>query len=192
MYHFNDTGLDLVHIIQIATIVFQESRDINQILNFSALRLASPNLKRNLELTLQIFQLLATTESVILRNNHLVFIVFFARQFLILPTFLQRWFNREWTRVRTRTRVVIGLVYYAMTLPGCDDDGAECIQARVSVGGRGACHPGGLHVSGTRLDRLPFPCLQDPFKCLTARRRPPGIAGIIILYRRTARENRLF
>lgn len=52
MYHFNDTGLDLVHTIQIATIVFQESRDINQILNFSALRLASPNLKRNLELTL--------------------------------------------------------------------------------------------------------------------------------------------
>lgn len=49
---------------------------------------------------------------------------------------------------RTRTRVVIGLVYYAMTLPGCDDDDAECVEARVSVGGRGACPPGGATCVG--------------------------------------------
>lgn len=167
------------------------------------MRLASPNLKRNLEIsTLKIFQLLAAIKSVILKSNtNYYLIVFFESQFLRLATFLQRWFNRdsremEWTRVRTRTRVAIGLVYYAMTLPGCDDDDAECVEARVSVGGlcasRGARHPGGLHVSGTRLDRSPFRRLRNPFKCLTARRRPPGIAGIIILSRRTARENRPF
>lgn len=34
---------------------------------------------------------------------------------------------------------------------------------------------------------VPVPQPRDPFKCPTARRRPPGIAGIIILSRRPAR-----
>lgn len=73
-----------------------------------------------------------------------------------------RTFARVCRHAYTRTRVAIGLMYYAMTLPGRNDDGAECLEARVSVGGpcasRRCSPPGGLHVSGTRLHRLPpFP-----------------------------------
>lgn len=68
-------------------------------------------------------------------------------------------------------------MYYAMTLPGRDDDDAECLEARVSVGGpcasRRCSPPGGLHVSGTRLHRSPVPRPRDPFKCPTARRPDP-------------------
>lgn len=50
MHCFNNTGLDLMHIIQAAIIIFQEPGDINQILNSSALRLALPNLKKKLRI----------------------------------------------------------------------------------------------------------------------------------------------
>lgn len=91
------------------------------------------------------------------------------------------------------TRVTIGLMYYTMTLPRRDDDNAERVEARVSVGGpstsRGARHPGGYMCrvpSSTALVLQP----RYPFKCPTARRRPSGIAGIIILSRRPAHESR--
>lgn len=70
-----------------------------------------------------------------------------------------------------------------MMLRKRDDDGAECVEARVSVGGpsasRDARHPGGLHVSGTRPGRLH----PAPSGILSSARRhavrSPGIAGIV-------------
>lgn len=49
---------------------------------------------------------------------------------------------------------------------GTDDDGAECVEARISVGGpsESRCSPpGGLHVSGTRLD-CPRPSILGSFQ----------------------------
>jgi len=89
------------------------------------------------------------------------------------------------------TRVAIGLMYYAMTLPGREDDNAECLEARVSVGGlcasRRCSPPGGLHVLGTRLHRPPRSPPTGSFQVPDGTpSRPPGIAGIIILSRRPA------
>jgi len=91
------------------------------------------------------------------------------------------------------TRVAIGLMYYAMTLPGREDDNAECLEARVSVGGlcarRRCSPPGGLHVLGTRLHRL-VPRPRDPFKCPTARRPDPQELLELLFYRGDSPENR--
>lgn len=113
----------------------------------------------------------------------------------ILVQTVESRFEKSSQRACTPTRV---LLYTCSCRPhvlrndvaGTDDDGAECVGARVSVGGPSeswCSPPGGLHVSGTR--GLTVPRSRDPFKCpTTACRRPPGIAGIIILSRHKSRS----